>query len=181
MTCDLVHAMRFSFLAMFSGFHMLGTCALHRSTYCSVILTVAWAVWFLAARVSTVICHPFVAAQVMNLLTPAIVALCGNSSVHSGAVSQYMSTREGLGVEIDPFFTRHGMADGPFYSILDYISYLARMPMLLRPRTVKEMVSAVKCSARLDLPLQSFIAVAASVFYLPRYLFYHVSETDHLF
>ena len=76
----------------------------------------------------------------MNLLTPAIVALCGNSSIHSGTLSQYVSTREGLGTEIDPYHSRHGMADGPFYSVLDYISYLAQMPMLLRPRTQKEMV-----------------------------------------
>jgi gamma-glutamylcysteine synthetase len=76
----------------------------------------------------------------MNLLTPAIVALCGNSSVHSGAISPYISTREGVGSEMDPYHTRHGMADGPFYSVLDYIGYLAQMPMLLRPRTVKETV-----------------------------------------
>jgi gamma-glutamylcysteine synthetase len=76
----------------------------------------------------------------MSLLTPTIVAFCGNSSVHSGKLSPYISTREAIATEIDPHHTRHGMADGPFYSILDYISYLAKQPMLLRPRTQREMV-----------------------------------------
>ncbi len=73
-------------------------------------------------------------------MTPTIVALCGNSSVYDGRLSKYVSTREGIASEIDPRFTRHGMANGPFYSILDYISYLSKMPMLLRPRTQREMV-----------------------------------------
>jgi hypothetical protein len=83
--------------------------------------------------------------QAVSLLTPTIVALCGNSSVHDGKLAKYVSTREGIASEIDPRFTRHGMADGPFYSILDYIGYLSKMPMLLRPRTTREMVRVCLC------------------------------------
>lgn len=50
-----------------------------------------------------------------------------------------MSAREGLGARIGGAGNRWGMARGPFYSATEYLAFLCRMPILLRPRTLQEM------------------------------------------
>jgi hypothetical protein len=86
------------------------------------------------------ICEPELmqAVNVLNLCSPTIIGLCGNSSVYGGAPAPFVSQREGDGASIDSINFRHGMADGPFYSVADWISYLCRFPFLMRPRTMEE-------------------------------------------
>jgi hypothetical protein len=71
-------------------------------------------------------------ARNTRVLMPRLHLAC------SGGLSENVSTREGLGVEIDPFHTRHGMADGPFYSILDYIRYLINQMILANGHFARE-------------------------------------------
>jgi gamma-glutamylcysteine synthetase len=76
--------------------------------------------------------------NICNLLTPTVVALCGNSSVHSGKYSGFSSSREaaiglgdlpGVGTTIQQ---RHGIPTRPFESAVAYTSHVADLPFFMR-------------------------------------------------
>ena len=76
--------------------------------------------------------------NVSNLLAPAMVALCGNSSVMGGRASPHgVASREGFW-QTSKHKHRLGLPHGPFYSVYDYVTSLSHLPMLLRPRTQQE-------------------------------------------
>jgi len=71
--------------------------------------------------------------SVCNAATPAIVALCGNSAVHSGSAGTAVCTREsGKG---DSLGHRHGMPSGPVANARDFIEQIASFPYLMRRPT----------------------------------------------
>lgn len=71
-----------------------------------------------------------------NLMAPVVIALCGNSPVHSGALSPFCSAREGQHQLIDVHKfryggARHGMPVRPFASIADYVQTMAQSTYLI--------------------------------------------------
>jgi gamma-glutamylcysteine synthetase len=67
--------------------------------------------------------------SVCNAATPAIVALCGNSAVHSGVAGTAVCTREsGKG---DSLGHRHGMPTGPIANVRDFVEQVTAFPYLM--------------------------------------------------
>ncbi len=56
-----------------------------------------------------------------NLLSPAVIALCGNSPIFGGKDSPYCSGREGAMGEIFQQAARHGMTHRPMRDIQDWV------------------------------------------------------------
>lgn len=71
------------------------------------------------------------AANLCNLLAPAVVALCANSSVHGGAAAGVCSAREHAMGAIGAAHGRHGMPPRPIESAADHVQRLVDMPCLL--------------------------------------------------
>jgi gamma-glutamylcysteine synthetase len=66
------------------------------------------------------------AINVLNVLSPALIALTVNSSVYGGRAGYYLSGREGLLGTLGEF--RAGMTPRPFASIEEFILYICRFP-----------------------------------------------------
>ena len=66
-----------------------------------------------------------------NLMTPVIIALCGNSPVYGGSESPFCSAREGVMAEIRATEHRHGMLARPFTSMLDFVEAVAQSTYLI--------------------------------------------------
>jgi gamma-glutamylcysteine synthetase len=66
------------------------------------------------------------------LMTPAIIAFCGNSPIYAGQVSDFCSAREGMVTQRGQYANRHGMPDRPYRDLADFVERLAQLPYLLR-------------------------------------------------
>ncbi|MCY3710703.1 MAG: glutamate-cysteine ligase family protein [Caldilineaceae bacterium] len=74
------------------------------------------------------------AVSVLNfaiLMAPVVVALCANSPVVAGALTNDCSGREGRMVNA-LYGERHGMIARPYADLTDFVARLSRMPALLR-------------------------------------------------
>lgn len=69
-----------------------------------------------------------------NLMAPVLIALCGNSPIHSGRLSRFCSSREGrmAGIHANEF--RHGMPARPYTSIVDYVRTVVQARYLIARR-----------------------------------------------
>ena len=65
-----------------------------------------------------------------NLIAPVVVALCANSPVVAGALTEDCSGREGRMIDA-PYGQRHGMIDRPYADVTDFVARLSRLPALL--------------------------------------------------
>ena len=74
------------------------------------------------------------ATRVAHLLTPVLVAICGNSPICSGRDLGVTSAREARMGEIHSDFGRHGIPLWPDASWADLVSRYARQPWLVRSR-----------------------------------------------
>jgi glutamate--cysteine ligase len=72
--------------------------------------------------------------RVAHLLTPVLVALCGNSPVGSGRDHGVTSVRETRMGEIHSNFGRHGIPPWPDRDWTDLVARYARQPWLVRSR-----------------------------------------------
>jgi len=95
----------------------------------------AW-YWFTVTasdQVHVDIARPELVAQInlVNLVTPVVVALCGNSPVVGGAMSGAMSAREAQMGDIHAGSFRHGMPGSAIADMEDYIGRLAKQPYLV--------------------------------------------------
>lgn len=73
--------------------------------------------------------------QTLNLallMTPVVVAFCGNSPIYAGTVSDFCSAREGMVTQRSRYADRHGMPDGLYADLPDFVERLAQLPFLLR-------------------------------------------------
>ncbi|MCB0158787.1 MAG: hypothetical protein KDD83_11700 [Caldilineaceae bacterium] len=66
-----------------------------------------------------------------NLMTPVIIALCGNSPIFGGKPSPYCSAREGEMANIYTLEHRHGMPPRPVRDIADYVATTAETTYLI--------------------------------------------------
>ncbi|MFN2201735.1 MAG: glutamate-cysteine ligase family protein [Caldilineaceae bacterium] len=66
-----------------------------------------------------------------NLMAPVIIALCANSPVYGGKLSQFCSGREGEMALIHANEHRHGMPATPYTSIADYVMRSATVQHLI--------------------------------------------------
>ncbi len=66
-----------------------------------------------------------------NLIAPVVVALCANSPVVAGELTDDCSGREGRMIDA-PYGQRHGMIDRPYADLTDFVARLSRLPALLR-------------------------------------------------
>jgi gamma-glutamylcysteine synthetase len=66
-----------------------------------------------------------------NLMAPVLIALCGNSPIHSGRLSRFCSSREGRMVNIHANEHRHGMPARPYTSIVDYVRTVSQSTYLI--------------------------------------------------
>lgn len=66
-----------------------------------------------------------------NVITPIIIALCGNSPVYSGQLSPFCSGREGRMAQIHAGEYRHGMPPRPYTSIADYVASVSQATHLI--------------------------------------------------
>ena len=66
-----------------------------------------------------------------NLMAPVIVALCANSPVVAGELTDDCSGREGRMIDA-PYGQRHGMIARPYADLTDFVARLSRLPSLLR-------------------------------------------------
>ena len=66
-----------------------------------------------------------------NLMAPVIVALCANSPVVAGELTDDCSGREGRMIDA-PYGQRHGMITRPYADLTDFVARLSRLPSLLR-------------------------------------------------
>jgi len=95
----------------------------------------AW-YWFTVTasdQVHVDIARPELVSQInlVNLVTPVVVALCGNSPVVGGALSGAMSARESQMGVIHAGSFRHGMPGSAVVDMEDYIRRLAQQPYLV--------------------------------------------------
>jgi len=75
------------------------------------------------------------ATRVAHLLTPVLVALCGNSPICSGRDLGVTSSREARMGEIHSDFGRHGIPLWPDTDWSDLVARYARQPWLVRSRS----------------------------------------------
>ena len=66
-----------------------------------------------------------------SLITPIIIALCGNSPIFGGKESRYCSAREGVMAAIRANEHRHGMLARPMSSMVDFVETLAQSTYLI--------------------------------------------------
>jgi gamma-glutamylcysteine synthetase len=66
------------------------------------------------------------------LMTPVVVAFCGNSPIYAGKVSDFCSAREGMVTQRGQCANRHGMPDRPYRDLPDFVERLTQLPFLLR-------------------------------------------------
>ena len=66
-----------------------------------------------------------------NLIAPVVVALCANSPVVAGELTDDCSGREGRMIDA-PYGRRHGMIAHPYADLTDFVARLSRLPSLLR-------------------------------------------------
>ncbi len=66
-----------------------------------------------------------------SLITPIIIALCGNSPIFGGKESRYCSAREGVMAAIRANEHRHGMLARPMTSTVDFVETLAESTYLI--------------------------------------------------
>jgi gamma-glutamylcysteine synthetase len=66
-----------------------------------------------------------------NLMAPVLIALCGNSPIHSGRLSRFCSSREGRMVNIHANEHRHGIPARPYTSIVDYVRTVSQSTYLI--------------------------------------------------
>jgi gamma-glutamylcysteine synthetase len=67
-----------------------------------------------------------------NLMTPVIIALCANSPVYNGRMSQFCSAREGQMASIYAQEHRHGMLTRPIVDMVDYVEMMSQTTYLIR-------------------------------------------------
>ncbi len=70
--------------------------------------------------------------DLLNLLAPAVVALCANSPLVGGAPAGVRCAREALMGSIDAALGRHGMPPGPARDLDGWLRHLAGLPLLVR-------------------------------------------------
>jgi gamma-glutamyl:cysteine ligase YbdK (ATP-grasp superfamily) len=68
-----------------------------------------------------------------NLLTPVVIALCGNSPIASGVNTDFCCAREGLMKQCQPEHHRHGIPATPFHSAEHFFKEFMSLPFLMRP------------------------------------------------
>lgn len=66
-----------------------------------------------------------------NLMTPVIIALCGNSPIYGGRPSPFCSAREGEMASIYTQEHRHGMLPRPVRDMADYVAMMAETTYLI--------------------------------------------------
>ncbi|MBI1293894.1 hypothetical protein GC175_02900 [bacterium] len=66
------------------------------------------------------------------LMTPVIVALCGNSAIYRGRIGAFCAAREGIVTQRSRYADRHGMPSSPYADLPDFVERLSRLPYLLR-------------------------------------------------
>ena len=66
-----------------------------------------------------------------SLVTPIIIALCGNSPIYGGKESPYCSAREGVMAAIRANEHRHGMLVRPMVSLVDFVETLSQSTYLI--------------------------------------------------
>lgn len=66
-----------------------------------------------------------------NLISPIIIALCGNSPIYNGRLSVFCSGREGRMAQIRANEHRHGMPVRPYAGIDDYVETVAQSTHLI--------------------------------------------------
>ena len=66
-----------------------------------------------------------------SLVTPIIIALCGNSPIYGGKESPYCSAREGVMAAIRANEHRHGMLARPMASLVDFVETLSQSTYLI--------------------------------------------------
>lgn len=66
-----------------------------------------------------------------SLVTPVIIALCGNSPIYAGRRSPFCSAREGVMAEIRANEHRHGMLAQPVRDMVDFVATMARPTHLI--------------------------------------------------
>ena len=69
--------------------------------------------------------------NLINLVTPVLIAFCANSPVHGRALSPYCSAREGRMADIYAVEHRHGMLERPFEDVVDFVRTLSRSTYLI--------------------------------------------------
>ncbi len=74
------------------------------------------------------------ATRVAHLLTPVLVALCGNSSISGGRDAGVVTAREARMGEIHSDYGRHGIPLWPDQKWSDLVARYARQPWLVRSR-----------------------------------------------
>ncbi|MEZ4634661.1 MAG: glutamate-cysteine ligase family protein [Caldilineaceae bacterium] len=73
--------------------------------------------------------------QMLNLsllMTPVVLALCGNSPLAGGRIGAFCATREGIVTQRSRYADRHGMITHAYADPLDLVTRLSRLPYLLR-------------------------------------------------
>ena len=66
-----------------------------------------------------------------NMMAPVLIALCGNSPIHSGRLSRFCSSREGRMAGIHANEYRHGMPARPYTTIADYVRTVSQANYLI--------------------------------------------------
>ena len=66
-----------------------------------------------------------------SLITPIIIALCGNSPIYRGKESRYCSAREGVMAAIRANEHRHGMLARPMANLVDFVETLSQSTYLI--------------------------------------------------
>jgi len=66
-----------------------------------------------------------------SLVTPIIIALCGNSPIYAGKESRYCSAREGVMAAIRANEHRHGMLARPMTSLADFFESICQSTYLI--------------------------------------------------
>ncbi len=66
-----------------------------------------------------------------SLVTPIIIALCGNSPIYAGKESRYCSAREGVMAAIRANEHRHGMLARPMASLADFVESISQSTYLI--------------------------------------------------
>ncbi len=66
-----------------------------------------------------------------NLMTPVIIALCGDSPVYAGALSPFASAREGVMNGIRASEHRHGMFTRPMVDMQDFVRTMSQATYLI--------------------------------------------------
>lgn len=68
--------------------------------------------------------------QMGNLIAPVLIAFCANSPIHSGRVSEFLSSREGLKKQLYPHEHRHGIPIHLPSQVSDWVEFLFELTLI---------------------------------------------------